>query len=103
MRLRWGESWDDRLARRAKWHRHFAWFPTFIKTGDTRWLEYIERRGRPVMTSGGVWWDWEYRASSSSDAPRCKHDWYQGALGHWYCRNCMAHQNEPPSQAKGRG
>jgi hypothetical protein len=21
----------------------------------------------------------------------CKHDWYQGAGGHMYCRNCLAH------------
>jgi hypothetical protein len=44
MKLRIGESVKDAYEREGEWHRWFAWHPVFIRTKDTRWLEYVERR-----------------------------------------------------------
>lgn len=65
MRLAY-EPQAARIARRAKWHRWFAWRPVKVAPGDIRWMETIDRRGgfdhRP-NTDRRPPWRWEYRAA----------------------------------------
>ena len=61
MRLRIGESNNDYQDRVTTWHRWFAWYPVFIGTGDTRWLETVERRRSYCSAYSGDG-PWYYRA-----------------------------------------
>lgn len=40
----YGETNDEYLARKLRWHRWFAWRPVTLKDGRHVWLQVIERR-----------------------------------------------------------
>ena len=66
-------EFKKRIESRIEWNRWFAWRPVRVGEEDCRWLEYVERRLKPVydysfsrrkLDHHDTWWykEWEYRA-----------------------------------------
>ena len=60
------ESPNERIERLSQWHKWFAWCPVEIAPNESRWLEFVMRKG----TLNNPYWlmygfpefVWEYRA-----------------------------------------
>ena len=61
MKFDCGETWQEKLDRKSKWHRWFAWHPVRLAPHDCRWLEYVERKGVWVDFMKMSFWTWDYR------------------------------------------
>jgi hypothetical protein len=55
-------NWKTHHDYKMDWHPHFAWWPRQVAKDDTRWLEWVERRGDYWDCWGNGGWAWEYRA-----------------------------------------
>ena len=64
MKIDFGETHSEKVERLSKPHKWFAWYPVEISAHDYRWLEYVERKGKFYLFSGGIqsWWIWTYKA-----------------------------------------
>lgn len=62
MRLYRGETYPTWKARLENWHPYYAWLPILVGDQDTRWLEWIERKGTYHFAPYIGPWSWEYRA-----------------------------------------
>jgi len=66
MKFNCGLTTEQKFNAKQKWHPVFAWLPHRVGDGDCRWLEVIERRGKPYVeyTMYGATWKlrFEYRA-----------------------------------------
>ena len=61
MKIDFGETRLEKVDRLSKPHKWFAWYPVEISAHDYRWLEYVERKGRPSALCEGLWF-WKYKA-----------------------------------------
>jgi len=62
MKLNMGETRREKRERLENWHPWFAWYP--VRMGNSyegRWLEWVERKGTPIVGLVGHSWSWEYR------------------------------------------
>lgn len=58
-----GDSKEVRFKRLQDWHRWFAWRPVRVGERESRWLEWVERKGNWLggdYSCGDIWF-WEYR------------------------------------------
>lgn len=63
MKFDCGETWYEKKERLSNWHPFFCLLPRKIADHDCRWLEYVERKGKPSYSPyDGYSWAWEYRA-----------------------------------------
>lgn len=62
MRFNCGPSREEKILAKEEWHQWFAWRPVRVASGDCRWLETVERKGRYLF--GMIVfspWSWQYR------------------------------------------
>jgi hypothetical protein len=49
------------------WHKWFAWYPVTVGEFDCRWLEWVDRKGKPQYHLDSahdvvsISWEWEYK------------------------------------------
>jgi len=58
----------DCLEATEKWHPYFAWRPIRVAPLQKAWLQYIERRGKFIMSDLVVacYWKFEYRLKETA-------------------------------------
>lgn len=61
MKFNCGPSRAEKHDAKEKWHKWFAWRPVRVASGDCRWLETLERKGKFTAMYYDICWDWEYR------------------------------------------
>jgi len=61
MKIDFGETRLEKVDRLSKPHKWFAWYPVEISAHDYRWIEYVERTGRPSALCDGLYF-WRYKA-----------------------------------------
>ena len=61
----WGETDEQRHARRYTWHRWFAWRPVRVNDGRWVWRETVARK-RVDGINGMKWWAYEARRTLPS-------------------------------------
>jgi hypothetical protein len=59
--MRWASRADRKAKALQRWHRWFAWLPTYID-GQYVWLERVYRKGTLRRSyDGGTYFTWEYK------------------------------------------
>jgi hypothetical protein len=62
MKFNCGPTPQEKHEAKKKWHHWFAWYPVRIASGDCRWLETVERKGKWYPSFQLPCWEWEYRS-----------------------------------------
>ena len=73
MKIDFGETQLEKIRRLEKPHRWFAWYPVEVGHHDHRWLEYVERTGKPSAYCDGLWF-WKYKAIPQTVGDLAKED-----------------------------
>jgi len=85
MKIYFGETHLEKVERLSKPHKWFAWYPVEISAHDYRWLEYVERTGKPSAYCDGLWF-WRYKAIPKTVGGLIEKDkfWNCGVCGRQY-------------------
>lgn len=65
MKWKEGNKQIDKIIKKERWNKCFAWLPIETDDGTTIWWEWVERKGLYHHWFDDPFWSWEYREVGS--------------------------------------